>query len=316
VKKCYYHANNLYNVTAITDKNGVVVERYNYSPYGEATILDPTGLSRQPASSIQNPLLFTGRRLDAETGLMYYRARYYDVDLGRFVGRDPLGYVGRLLNTYTYVSDNPVDYTDPIGLMEIEFSRCDVCGPDVTDRLHSTIRDVAKRFSDLKKPEQKRVCGFGHLMQSWDIYFALLLEELAVKNSSCAKGKCAETVMYKTMCYDTWEINYILYGFIGKLCNKWKATQIATARLWKIHKYFSNEPEISSPTYEYTTGVSDWIEYGYGRFTMDGTEAVSIIDKLPRSPGRDHSAMWQCKPCLEPACTPLPPFSTSWPKWL
>jgi RHS repeat-associated protein len=114
VKKYYYHANNLYNVAAITDKNGVVVERYNYSPYGEATILDPTGLIQQPASSIQNPLLFTGRRLDAETGLMYYRARYYDTQLGRFVGRDPLEYVDGL-SMYEYVGNSPIIHTDPTG---------------------------------------------------------------------------------------------------------------------------------------------------------------------------------------------------------
>jgi RHS repeat-associated protein len=114
VKKYYYHANNLYNVAAITDKNGVVVERYNYSPYGEATILDPTGLIQQAASSIQNPLLFTGRRLDAETGLMYYRARYYDVDLGRFIGRDPFGYVDGM-NMYQYVRGNSLINLDPEG---------------------------------------------------------------------------------------------------------------------------------------------------------------------------------------------------------
>jgi RHS repeat-associated protein len=115
VKKYYYHANNLYSIAAITDKNGTVVERYNYSPYGEATILDPTGLVQQPASSIQNPVFFTGRRLDAETGLMYYRARYYDAELGRFVGRDPLEYVDGL-NMYEYVKSRSTLALDPSGL--------------------------------------------------------------------------------------------------------------------------------------------------------------------------------------------------------
>jgi RHS repeat-associated protein len=115
VKKYYYHANNLYNVTAITDKNGVVVERYNYSPYGEATILDAAGTTVLGASTIANPWTFTGRRLDAETGLMYYRARYYDVDLGRFIGRDPLGYVDGLSLYMAYMVPNGLD---PFGLVE------------------------------------------------------------------------------------------------------------------------------------------------------------------------------------------------------
>jgi RHS repeat-associated protein len=114
VKKCYYHANNLYNVAAITDKNGVVVERYNYSPYGEATILDAAGTTVLGASTIANPWTFTGRRLDAETGLMYYRARYYDAALGRFVGRDPLGYVDGL-SVYIYVRSSPSNIIDPLG---------------------------------------------------------------------------------------------------------------------------------------------------------------------------------------------------------
>jgi RHS repeat-associated protein len=118
VKKYYYHANNLYNVTAITDKNGAVVERYNYSPYGEATILDAAGTTVLGASTIANPWTFTGRRLDAETGLMYYRAKYYDVDLGRFVGRDPLGYVDGL-SLYEYARTRPTTMIDSFGLSAI-----------------------------------------------------------------------------------------------------------------------------------------------------------------------------------------------------
>jgi RHS repeat-associated protein len=101
-------------VAAITDKNGAVVERYNYSPYGEATILDAAGTTVLGASTIANPWTFTGRRLDAETGLMYYRARYYDAVLGRFVGRDPLEYVDGL-NLYQYVRNRPIQLTDPFG---------------------------------------------------------------------------------------------------------------------------------------------------------------------------------------------------------
>jgi RHS repeat-associated protein len=142
VKKYYYHANNLYNVSAITDKNGVVVERYNYSPYGEATILDVAGTTVLGASTIANPWTFTGRRLDAETGLMYYRARCYDVDLGRFVGRDPLEYVDGL-NLYGYVKNNPANNVDPAGLYIIaagsqEFLwTIDECG-EFAERLAST----------------------------------------------------------------------------------------------------------------------------------------------------------------------------------
>jgi RHS repeat-associated protein len=112
--KYYYHANNLYSVAAITDATGAVVERYRYTPYGEATVLDPTGLIPQPSSLVSQPYFFTGRRLDAETDLMYYRARYYDVQLGRFLSRDPLEYVDGM-NLYMYVGNSPPNLVDPTG---------------------------------------------------------------------------------------------------------------------------------------------------------------------------------------------------------
>ena len=59
-------------------------------PDGKAYVLDAAGnLKADPTySEYGNPWTFTGRRLDGETGLMYYRNRIYSVDLGRFVGRD------------------------------------------------------------------------------------------------------------------------------------------------------------------------------------------------------------------------------------
>jgi len=67
------------------------------------------------SSIIGNPYMFTGRRFDSETGLYYYRARYYDPYIGRFLQTDPIGYYGGL-NLYTYVDNNPVNWIDPWGL--------------------------------------------------------------------------------------------------------------------------------------------------------------------------------------------------------
>ena len=60
------------------------------------------------------PFLYAGRRYDAETGLYYVRARYYDPDLGRFLSRDPLGYAAGA-NLYLYAGGNPAVHTDPDG---------------------------------------------------------------------------------------------------------------------------------------------------------------------------------------------------------
>ena len=58
---------------------------------------------------------FQGREFDSESGLYYYRARYYDPESGRFVSQDPIGYRGGS-NLYAFAGSNPVDLRDPHGL--------------------------------------------------------------------------------------------------------------------------------------------------------------------------------------------------------
>jgi RHS repeat-associated protein len=113
--KYYYHANDIFSVSALTDSAGNVVERYKYDPYGKVTILAADGTTVRASSAYNNPWTFTGRRLDAESGLMYYRFRFYDTSLGRFISRDPIGYAGGI-DLYAYVSNRPAMWPDPLGL--------------------------------------------------------------------------------------------------------------------------------------------------------------------------------------------------------
>ncbi len=53
-------------------------------------------------------------RVGCETGLYYYRARYYDPTVGRFISEDPIGFGGGI-NFYAYVRNDPVILTDPLG---------------------------------------------------------------------------------------------------------------------------------------------------------------------------------------------------------
>ena len=59
------------------------------------------------------PFIFTGQRFDAETGLYYYKRRYYLPVLGRFLSKDPIGLFGHVSNPYGYVNDNPVNRSRP-----------------------------------------------------------------------------------------------------------------------------------------------------------------------------------------------------------
>ena len=62
---------------------------------------------------------YTGREFDEETGQYYYRARYYDAPVGRFISEDPIGFEAGDANVYRYVLNSPTNFTDPSGLLTI-----------------------------------------------------------------------------------------------------------------------------------------------------------------------------------------------------
>ena len=96
------------SVLELTDATGVLKTHYTYEPYGETSA---TGEGN--TSSYQ----YTGREND-NTGLYYYRARYYLPAAKRFVSEDPIGLAGGI-NRYQYVRGKPVSRTDPLGLFDI-----------------------------------------------------------------------------------------------------------------------------------------------------------------------------------------------------
>jgi RHS repeat-associated protein len=101
----YYHVDYLGSIRVLTDANENIVATYLYDAFG--TILQETG-------GVKNPYRFTAREWDVESGLYFYRARYYDAVLGRFLQKDPEGMVDGP-NLYTYVGNSPTNYKDPTG---------------------------------------------------------------------------------------------------------------------------------------------------------------------------------------------------------
>jgi RHS repeat-associated protein len=121
----YFAFDGNYNVTAVTTSAAAPTERYYYSPYGNLTFLSGTfAVLGTQQSQIGNAVTYTGRQLDAESGLYLYRNRYYHGQLGCFIGRDPIEYMGRCVNLYMYTNDNPLTRLDPFGLITSRQAIC------------------------------------------------------------------------------------------------------------------------------------------------------------------------------------------------
>jgi RHS repeat-associated protein len=103
-----------WNVTALVDTSGNVVERYVYDPFGAVTVLAPNWTTRG-SSSYSWGYLYQGQRYDAAAGLYDARGRAYSPALGRPLQADPLG-LGPDINDYRWEGDGPADAVDPSGL--------------------------------------------------------------------------------------------------------------------------------------------------------------------------------------------------------
>jgi RHS repeat-associated protein len=109
----YFLTDHLGTTATLTDATGNVVETLNYDSFGNN------------AGSALTRYTYTGREQDPDTGLLYYRARFYDPELGRFISEDPIGLKGGN-NLFAYVSNNPARFTDPSGLCQLRPK--DPCG--------------------------------------------------------------------------------------------------------------------------------------------------------------------------------------------
>lgn len=97
-------ADALGSIIALTDQLGMAHTQYTYEPFGKTTI----------AGNSENSSQFTGRENDL-TGFNFHRARYYSPTLHRFLSEDPLKFAGGDVNFYSYVSNDPINWTDPFG---------------------------------------------------------------------------------------------------------------------------------------------------------------------------------------------------------
>lgn len=90
------------------------IELYRYSAFGEMQIFSASSTSRA-TSEVQNPWLFSSKRYDEETGLIFFGKRLYDPAAGRWITPDPAGFVDGP-NLYAFVHNNPLSSQDLYGL--------------------------------------------------------------------------------------------------------------------------------------------------------------------------------------------------------
>ncbi len=85
---------------------------YTYDAWGNQTAANNSGWSQG------NPIRYNGQYYDAESGMTYLRARYYNSNIQRFTTEDP---AKDGMNWYSYCSNNPVMFVDPWGLDDYIF---------------------------------------------------------------------------------------------------------------------------------------------------------------------------------------------------
>jgi RHS repeat-associated protein len=177
----YAHADIMGSIRLITDQSGSIIERYKYDPYGMPFISDANG-NQINTSAIGNSLLFTGQQYDQDAGIYYYRARYYDPSLGRFLNQDPIGYVDGF-NLYEYAKSDPINWKDPWGTESCKFTstfELDLEGP------------VQKLFGEVVK-------AFG---LKWDIGGSIALKAESCSEKCCPPGGSEYIDVY----YDKWSL--------------------------------------------------------------------------------------------------------------
>ena len=102
----FYNMDGLSSITSVYDLAGMQAATYSFASFGNTS---STG-------GLFNPFQYTGREWDSDSGLHYYRARYYDAAVGRFISEDPIRFASDTTNFYAYVGNDPVDESDPFGL--------------------------------------------------------------------------------------------------------------------------------------------------------------------------------------------------------
>jgi RHS repeat-associated protein len=159
------------SVRGIIDTVGGIKNRYQYAPFGASEVT---------SEQVVNPFRYTGREYDPETQLYYYRARYYDPSLARFISEDPTG-LSSDINQYRYAAGDPINANDPSGTMN-----------------HSDLYDIMGSrgggpFDDVMGPTSFGYSfDYGLSWNAWEQIVAEMVASFAEEDAQLARQKgCA-----------------------------------------------------------------------------------------------------------------------------
>jgi RHS repeat-associated protein len=244
-------------VTGLLSASGTVVERYLYSPYGSRTVLDGN-FDSKGSSTYDWTIGHHGLPYDRESGLIYNRHRMLHPSLGRFLQRDPLGYVDGM-SLYEYVTGNAVGRVDPRGL-----SAADVAYTDVYGELQEKLLRMCPKDEDGKDSVP------------------------SVAGCTCtAKGCQAQALELTKAIIDALKENRQFFsGYAGNIANKFNR-RVKTCGDWQLamqkamHQFFAKHKfakdlcfvEIAVDAYVSDRNQHHWMEIGSGfdtSYTCDG----------------------------------------------
>ncbi len=243
------------NIISLEDLKGNIVESYRYTTFGETTVYDATG--REVAVSIiKNPWQFSSKRLDIESGFVYFGRRYYDPENGYWVTADPAELIDGT-NLYAYLHHNPVGAWDLYGLFEqtTESNQWTYYPLNEVDRRDGTYQ---KQFEKDFKPNE-------------------VPDDLVLKRSG-KKGKS-----YCCGYYDAPNIRYYsVHGIDNKLATAYESAKKLSDQLDGARVHFTvNERSIV---------IHDVFECAMGLYLHMKTDRVKNVEKelLDLSAGVDY----------------------------
>jgi RHS repeat-associated protein len=131
----YYQQDHQGSVTHLLNASGNSIESYRYDAFGAPTMYNGGG-SQITSTAYNNRFLFTGREYAATYQKTYitafnfyeYRARAYHPILGRFMSEDPKLFDAGDYNLFRYCHNDPIDFTDPMGLESTAWAQAIIPG--------------------------------------------------------------------------------------------------------------------------------------------------------------------------------------------